>query len=70
MTETVTIYRDGILAPIEYENVEYCFWTANDTVLTLVIYNHADSVELPEHYYVGWLREHFVWYKVERDPDR
>lgn len=78
MTYRVTIYREGSLTPVVYTDVKHVFWTANNTVLALAIFEESvptgriiDGVaEVPEHYYVSWPREQFAWYKIERSQVR
>ena len=59
----VTIYRNDSVTKVEYSNVKHTFWNADNTVLTLAILTGNGG----NHYYVSWLREHFVWFKTERE---
>lgn len=65
MTYKVSIYRDGSVTTLEYDKVKHCFWTCNNTILTLARYDDAG-----EHYYIHFPRERFCWYKIERELSR
>jgi len=58
----LTIYRDDSTAQVIYHRVKTFFWTANNTVLVIAIYDRVDS---DNHFYVHWPRERFCWFKDE-----
>lgn len=58
---TVVVYRDDSVTRVVYEDVKHVFMTCDNTILTIAQYDDDGS-----HHYINWLREHFVWFKVER----
>lgn len=68
-TWRLKLYREDGSTPVVYENVKHVFWQAGNTVFVIAQYTGGPQQEA--HHYVHWLREHFVWYRLERtDPDR
>ena len=63
-TWRVKIYRDGSTTPIVYEDVKHAFWTSDNTVFVIAQLSNGPQQEA--HHYVHWLREHFVWYRLDR----
>jgi hypothetical protein len=56
----LTLYRDDSTSQVVYENVKTYFWTCNNTVLTISIY---DDETRTTHKYIHWPRERFCWFK-------
>ena len=58
----VTLYRDDSTSQVVYERVKHVFLTADNTVLTLAVW---DDVDTGAHHYVHWPRERLAWWKEE-----
>ena len=58
----ITLYRDDSTTQVVYKRVKHFFWTANNSVLTLAVYN-KDSDQ--KHHYIHWPREQVCWFKDE-----
>ncbi len=60
----LTIYRDDSTVQVLYENVKSVFWTANNSVLVVAVYNdNPDDPDKPNHHYIHWPRERFCWFR-------
>lgn len=62
ISKKLTLYRDDSTAQVVFENVKTWFWTANNTVLVISLY---DGDEGTSHHYVHWPRERFCWFKAQ-----
>lgn len=58
----VRVYRNDSSDVQVYEHVKHCWWSAGNSVLTILHYYDNGS-----HRYVNILRERIDWYSVEQE---
>lgn len=63
----VTIYRDDSTAQVVYDKVKTYFWTANNSILVISLF---DSDTGNDHHYVHWPRERFCWFRAETSKQK